>query len=47
MAASHGLRVPSSVEKESILCLVVTEHKRVDGETLRIESGLYSDPASI
>ena len=44
MAASHGLRTPSFVEKESVLCSVVTEHKRVNGKTLRIEPGLYSDP---
>ena len=43
MATSHGLRVPSSVKKESILCSLVTEHTRVDGETLRVEPGLYSD----
>ena len=47
MAISHGLHEPSSVEKESVLCSVVTEHKIVDGETLRIKPGLYLDPASI
>ena len=45
MCVSVG--VPSSDEKESILCSVVTEHKIVGGETLRIEPGLYLDLASI
>ena len=47
MAASHGLHMCSSVEKESVLCLVVTEHKRVVRETLHVEPGLYLDLASI
>ena len=30
------VRLRSSVERESVLCLVVMKHKRVDGETLRM-----------
>ena len=40
MATSHGLCAPSSVKKESVLCSVVTKHKRVDGEALRVEPNL-------
>ena len=44
MVASHGLRTPSSIEKENVLCSVVTEQKGVDGEILRVEPSLYLDP---
>ena len=44
MVARHGLRTPSSVEKEIVLCSVVTEQKGVVEEILRVEPGLYSDP---
>ena len=46
MATSHCLRAPSSVEKESVLCSVVMEHKIVDGKTLCVKPGLFLHPRS-